>query len=161
MDRNLRRAEDALVTNGLGVVIFGAWSGIKSVMSLFMDLNGDGSPLTDISGTAGERAAVIVTLLIMLLIPLLVHCYVGFSAVREGRGQRKRHFYLFVAWVMIIFNLGFSIGLTVLAVLYGTLNELTFSTVITFLIDLTSLSILIGMIASAGKVRKLRAKGGN
>ena len=159
MDRELRKAEAALISNGFGVVIFGAWSGIKSVMGLFLDLNGDGVPAADITGTAGERAVVIVLVLIQLLIPLLLHCYVGFSAVSEGKGQPKRRFYLVVAWVMIFFNLSLYFVFFGLDALLQESITLSPNYVVSLLVDLTALGILIGMVASEKKVRKLRKSG--
>ena len=155
MKRELRKTEDKLVIDGIGVIIFDVWTVIKVMLLFWVN---EYKP-----GTNPEEALNFIPLWALALVLLVLsglivspRLYIGFSAIAEGKGKCKKSGYLFVAGLIITIN----IGMYIVAAVYQGMNlesfQLSADGILTMVIDLTSLAIPIEMIVSARKVRRLR-----
>ena len=162
-----RRSQNTLIVVGTGIILFGIWTAVKLLGSFFMlkketvaalrMIGGDG--IAELSDTAVFYVALFVVMVIMLVI-LAVRTYVGLSAIDEGRGKKRHRFYLPVAIIMIIggiasfFTNFFSVNENLS---YGALSPDT--TISGLIIELTSVIMLIEMVVSAVRIRKLNGPG--
>ena len=145
MKRELRRNEDKLVIDGIGVIIFAAWTVIKVILLFWVN---EYRPEINPEETSSIAPLWAVALILLVMLGLLVspRLYVGFSAIAEGKGKCKKSVYLFVAGLIIAIN----IGMYIAAAVYQGMNieSVQFSAdgILALVIDLTSLAILIEMI---------------
>ena len=106
----LRRYQNTLVIIGMGVIMFGVWSVIRTIV---LGLSSSDSALSVISdvlddnmakSTAERVAQVILMWLVIAAIGfvLALRIYVGLSARAEVFGKRRGSGYLIVAIVMIV-----------------------------------------------------------
>lgn len=147
----LRKNQNTLVVIGLGVIAFGIWSVIKSVLlNVF-----SGQPL---EGISEEETAVKVIFWILLVgslaIDLRLRFYVGLSAINEGRGRKKRKAY--IVWA---FFMAFMSALAVVAGL-ATIrySEAIGTMIVMIVVETTSCVLLVEMALAALKVKKLCRK---
>lgn len=144
----LRKNQNTLVVVGIGVIAFGIWSVIKSVMLTALN--------TEEMTSLAEQGTMVVVLFwvllgIMLAIELRLRLYVGLAAINEGRGRKKRKAYIVWAFFMALFSaLGVTVGL---AAIRST--EALGTTVVTVIVEITSCVLLVEMALSAIKVKRL------
>ena len=144
----LRKNQNTLIVVGLGVIAFGVWSVIKSV--LLTAFNGESLAALSEQGTA-YVAAFWILLGISLALDLRLRFYVGLAAINEGRGRKKRKAY--IVWAFLMAFMG---ALTVVAGL-ATIGryEPIGTTVVTVIVEATSCVLLVEMALAALKVKKL------
>ena len=146
----LRKNQNTLVAIGWGVIAFGIWSVIKGVLGAALNTEN----MTELSrqGTPA-LAAFWVMLGIALLIDLLLRMYVGRSAIREGKGEKKRWGYIVFALLMALT----STALTAVSVYFVARNgtESVVQLAATMIVELTSVITLLELVFSAVKVRRL------
>lgn len=144
----LRKNQNTLIVVGLGVIAFGVWSVIKSV--LLTAFNGESLAALSEQGTA-YVAAFWILLGISLALDLRLRFYVGLAAINEGRGRKKRKAY--IVWAFLMAFMG---ALTVVAGL-ATIGryEAIGTTVVTVIVETTSCVLLVEMALAALKVKKL------
>ena len=144
----LRKNQNTLIVVGLGVIAFGVWSVIKSV--LLTTLTGDTLANITEQGTA-VTVAFWIMLGIVLAIDLRLRLYVGLAAINEGRGRKKRKAYIVWAFLMAFMGaLAVVIGLATI----GS-SEAIGTTVVTVIVETTSCVLLVEMALAALKVKKL------
>lgn len=99
MERELRRNQNLLYCVGTGVIMFGLWSVIKGIMTLFLQkdelivmLETVKASLTPDQADYFVSTFTLVCIIIGIIIGvlLLMHICVGLSARKEGMGRRKR-----------------------------------------------------------------------
>lgn len=151
MERRLRKSQNNLVVIGYGVIAFGVWSVIKIV--LYTALN------TDINMLSAEGETVPVEvfwfiMLIFLAFELSLRLYVGFSAVYEGRGRKKRFGYIILALLMALIS--FALVAANLAA-FGS-DESPGKTVVTIIVEASSSIMLAEMAIFAVRVKLLGRK---
>ena len=151
IERRLRKSQNNLVVIGYGVIAFGVWSVIKIV--LYTALN------TDINMLSAEGETVPVEvfwfiMLIFLAFELSLRLYVGFSAVYEGRGRKKRFGYIILALLMALTS--FALVAANLAA-FGS-DESPGKTVVTIIVEASSSIMLIEMAIFAARVKRLGRK---
>lgn len=162
----IRKSQNTLIVVGSGIILFGIWSEIKFLSMLFllreetvagvMRLAG---PVEGISDRAAFLIIAVVSIVIMSFI-LSFRIYVGLAAIAEGRGKRRGYLYIFIAVLMIISSaLYFVVGATSAEAaeqLGAFTRSQSFSTLI---IDATSMIMLIQMVISSIKIKRLTGKG--
>ena len=151
MERRLRKSQNNLVVIGYGVIAFGVWSVIKIV--LYTALN------TDINMLSAEGETVPVEvfwfiMLVFLAFELSLRLYVGFSAVYEGRGRKKRFGYIILALLMALTS--FALVAANLAA-FGS-DESPGKTVVTIIVEASSSIMLAEMAIFAVRVKLLGRK---
>lgn len=151
MNAKARIMEINLRTLGAGVILLGAWTYIKFALTYLMY----DSQKDDYGVPPAFVPWIIAFVLVFAGIDFLLRLYIGLSARAEGKGKRKRVFYLIVT--------GFLLSLEIAAALvdiyfiffaYDTL----FTLIITFIIDLTSMILLLELMINAVGIRRLRRR---
>ena len=148
MGATIRRLENNLNTLGAGVIAFGFWAFIKFALSYLMMGSGIWEDIEE-----EIQTAVIITAWIISALSALVYLWLGLSARAEGKGKRKRIFYLIVIGVIITFS-ALVIVAEILALV--TLSDSLGKIIITLIIDATRMVFLIELLASSIKLRVLR-----
>ena len=145
MDATIRRLQNNLITLGTGTIAFGIWTVIKYFLLCTVDIPN----IIDSTGQIPDD---------IYRIAFFIICVIGFSARSEGRGKKKGWFYLITAII------------TILLYVFGVITEITamfsateglLNKIITLLIDTTSIVLIIEIIISSIKLKKLlRVRGG-
>lgn len=145
----MRKSQSDLKAIGLGVIAFGVWSVIKSVLYAALDTE---STLQ----TLGENRILILAfwlmLAIMLAIDLALRFYIGRSAIAEGKGAKRRAGYIVLALLMAVVNF---VLLFAGLFLQGISSDVA-KTVVTMIVEITSDVLLLEMGISAIRVRRLK-----
>lgn len=157
MDATIRRLQNNLFTLGTGTIAFGIWTVIKYFLLCTVDI-------PNIIYSTGQipddiyRIAFFIIVMTVAIFDFILRCVIGFSARSEGRGKKKGWFYLITAII------------TILLYVFGVITEITamfsateglLNKIITLLIDTTSIVLIIEIIISSIKLKKLlRVRGG-
>ncbi len=101
----LRKAQNMLSIAGMGVIFFGLWDGIKTILTLFL-FKEDVYALIQQSDTDHSMLLTAATYgisILMVVCIILIRLYVGLSACKEARGIRQRKFtYIVLSCFMVI-----------------------------------------------------------
>ena len=170
--RKIRKSQNTLVIVGSGIMMFAVWVALKmysmvllrtsAIVDDIRDALPEGSTALDLS----NRQLIMWTLFFVTLYVLVeagVRCFVGLSAIAEGRGGSPKRLYIPVTYILIIAGI-VSIGIDITAFVgikvngsimeeamtSTTIEDLAASTII----DLTSLIMLIQMLVSSFRVKK-------
>lgn len=101
---NYRRYKDKVIICGMGVIIFGIWSVIKTYMMFLFSINE-----LYVDGTAPETteekifALIFVTVFSILVFSL--HFYVGITAMKEAADPKNKKIFLFLGGLLFILAL--------------------------------------------------------
>ena len=158
MKRELRKTEDKLVIDGLGVIIFAVWHVFRSFLVMWMDGDRIETETAEIADLVSQWVFILVLLFFMILI-VTPRLYIGFSAIAEGKGKGKRRGYLVAAGLIAALDICLFTALAVFLIYQMRAEgsvQLSGNGILALVIDATSLWILIEMIVSARKVRRLR-----
>ena len=157
MEKKLRRSQVSLVTLGFGVILFGVWSVIKSLLyfrtGLFDDLDTQVEP----------EQLLFVKLVTVAFVALIVFADLGFRlkiglrARAEGMGCRQKSGYLVLAALIVLFNLAVELLSISFVVKNGLSGQSYIGYAVSMLVDLSSTVLLIELIVTVLRVRKLRA----
>ena len=150
----LRKNQDTLKIVGLGVMAFGAWSIVKSI--LYTTAQWSSIKEEIVVPEANETIAKMVYIFMIavtMVVEIVVRLYIGRSAIAEGKGERRRPGYVVVAFLITAIGL----TLTVTAfVVPGIRMELNLEALVSLFVEITSAVITLEMCWSAIRVRKLR-----
>ena len=158
----IRRSQNTLIVVGTGTILFGIWTMVKMLGTLFIlrketvdAFRENFEGLADYSDRMIFWVTAAVTFIIMA-IAVAVRAYVGLSAISEGRGERKGTLYLILVVIMIAFS-ATSFGANFSSVdAPQQLGAFTSNQSISALIiEATSMIMMIQMVVSALKIRKL------
>lgn len=148
MDVKIRRLEDNLITLGAGVIAFGMWSFIKNLLTnLTMG--------ESFSGTIGSQNQIALNLIGfgIIIISFLIHLWIGLSARAEGRGKRKRIFYLIAVGFIILCSILLILTEILLMILFAEIN---LSIAVTIIVDITKTVFMIELLYSSVTLRKVK-----
>ena len=157
MEKELRRKQVTLVTLGTGVILFGVWSVVKSLLyfrtNLFADLDTQVEPEL----LPYIKLATVVIVALFVLADLGIRLKIGRRARAEGMGRRQKNGYLILAALIVLVN----IIVDVLGVYYmvknGVPEQSGLDYIVSVLVDLSSTVLLAELIITVLRVRKLRA----
>ncbi|MCR4807054.1 MAG: hypothetical protein K5857_05200 [Lachnospiraceae bacterium] len=148
----IRKYRKNIEVSGLALIIIGAWSVLKTVLTLLL---GAKSFQELIGATDSEmeeyRVIYIVTMIMICAVALLFFLYLGTSAVKFSAGRKKKKTFLYIASVFGILTLA---GIP----LYFTSDDLiqNIDTVLaSVLVDLSTCFLIYDMVFSAHRLRKL------
>ena len=145
----MRKNQSDLAAIGLGVIAFGIWSVIKSVLSVALDTE---RALGSFEGDKYLILAFWIMLAILLAIDLALRFYIGSSAIAEGKGASRSAGYIVLALLMGALSFVLLVaGLFVQDAFANIVN-----TVVTMIVELTSDVLMLEMGISAIRVRRLR-----
>ena len=156
MEKELRRKQVTLVTLGTGVILFGVWSVVKSLLyfrtNLFADLDTQAEP-----ELLPYMLATVVIVALFVLADLGIRLKIGRRARAEGMGRRQKNGYLILAALIVLFNLAVELFSIYFVVKNGLSGQSHIEYAVSMLVDLSSTVLLIELIVTVLRVRKLRA----
>lgn len=143
----LRRCRNRLVISGAGVIAFGVWSVVKTVLAVTLRYD-EVQVLLDLDGVPFPgliRIFVFALVAIILSADLALRLFVGLSARSEGFGRKKHYVYIGLAVLMIVFSLwtivfGFNVDD------YDSIPDMAISLIVELTSDLALLEIVISAI---------------
>ena len=139
----LRRNRNTLVVAGMGVVAFGIWSIIKTLMEgLFGSLVDEMKELLIEMPTAVKFFILCFTAIFML-IDVLLRILIGVLAYRNSK-REKQSLSILIPAVMVGITSAFSLFVVVHSMLVE--NKFTVDNYVAFFVELTSFSILLELI---------------
>ena len=163
--RELRRERSTLRSLALGIIVFGLWSVLKTVITLMM------VPLEEILDSkalaavtnSGLRFAVyavmVITALAIMSIDLIPRLYVARKARREGLGEDQGRGWIIWAVILLVFWIVLDIiGITMLPVHITDADNGPLDSIVTLAVDLTATVILGELCFTAFRVKKLAAE---
>ena len=157
MEKELRRKQVTLVTLGTGVILFGVWSVVKSLLyfrtNLFNDLDTQIEPKL----LPYVKLAVVVIVALFVLADLGIRLKIGRRARAEGMGRRQKNGYLILAALIVLVNITGDLLGVYFIVKNGVPEQSGLDYVVSVLVDLSSTALLAELIITALRVRKLRA----
>ena len=157
MEHELRRRQVTLVTLGTGVILFGVWSVVKSLLyfrtNLFKDLDTQVEP--ELLPYIKLFTVVIVALFV--LADLGIRLKIGRRARAEGMGRRQKNGYLILAALIVLVNITGDLLGVYYIVKNGVPEQSGLDYVVSVLVDLSSTILLAELIITVLRVRKLRA----
>ncbi|MBO4900010.1 MAG: hypothetical protein J5509_06940 [Lachnospiraceae bacterium] len=155
-DRTLIKFKDSLIVSGTGVMVFGFWVVIKSVLMLVFQ-RGEVNELVDHAlDDPEERKYIYLVMVIILVIIIGIRSYIGLSARADGFGRKKSMVYVIVAVAVLIFEVWATIDS--LSKFDGSSFDDIMDRSIEVLVDITTYIVMIQMIISSIAVRYLRRK---
>ena len=157
MEKKLRRSQVTLVTLGTGVILFGVWSVVKSLLyfrtGLFTGLDTQVEPEL----LPYIKLAVVVIVALFVLADLGIRLKIGRRARAEGMGRRQKNGYLILAALIVLVNITGDLLGVYYIVENGVPEQSGLDYVVSVLVDLSSTVLLAELIVTALRVRKLRA----
>ena len=156
MEKELRRKQVTLVTLGTGVILFGVWSVVKSLLyfrtNLFADLDTQAEP-----ELLPYMLATVVIVALFVLADLGIRLKIGRRARAEGMGRRQKNGYLILAALIVLVNITGDLLGVYYIVKNGVPEQSGPDYIVSVLVDLSSTILLAELIITALRVRKLRA----
>ena len=146
-ERKMRRYQNLLTVSGLGVIIFGLWSVLKSILLLFMK---EGI-LSEIPDDTFVRVMFFLILGGILLVDVLIRLYVGLSARAEGFGKKKGYAYVIIAILMALASLT-----SLVLIFFDTNEQSLWELIVSVIVEATSLVVTIELLVAAFTVKKLK-----
>ncbi len=148
----LRRYEDDLNICGMGAVIMGVWSIIRICMQFMLN-----PPDLGISDEDPETAIFVMLFMaigatVILVMILGIHLYIGINAMKVAQRKKYKKKYFAVTIIALVINAVSMISYK------DSLSDLGHidTTIASMLVDLVTIYILVIIIRSELKVRKLR-----
>ena len=150
----LRKNQDTLKIVGLGVMAFGAWSIIRTILYITSQWSSIVEEITvpEVSETIMKTMYFFMTA-VVLAVEIAIRLYIGRSAVAEGKGERKGPGYIVVAFLITLIGLALTASAIVIP---GIHIELNLDLLASLFVEITSAVITFEMCWSAVRVRKLR-----
>ncbi|MCR4589489.1 MAG: hypothetical protein K5668_01545 [Lachnospiraceae bacterium] len=150
----LRRYEDDLNVSGTGVVILGAWSVIRALIEIAT--NAKEIFKTAEINTFFEKVVAVVIILgvigIISFIIMKVYLYIGLNAMRAAKGKPHKKGYLAAAIIITVISV---LSLSSYIDNIQVLKNID-TTIASFLVDITTIYILILVIVSSFRIKKIK-----
>lgn len=161
----LRMYSNRLIMSGWGIMLLGIWESVRATMSMYIyrreitDFMCEDLEIT----THQERLVVfmvfVAAMTVAYFLGLLIHLYIGKSAISDGHGKKRRCFYLIPAIVIIMLSFMSQMS-TEEPQQYETPQEIIVldTAFATDLLDITLCLTCIEMIYCSARVHILRRK---
>ena len=158
----LRRSQNTLVIVGSGIMLTGVWAAIKAYSMLFLrgskGIESMSRAIDETSARMADREVVIIAVAgvtMYVLFELGLRFYIGRCAIAEGKGRGVRRLYIFITVWLCGLTLLFAIGEAYLMITGSNEEHVTrMDSAAAFIIDMTSLIMMVQMIASHSRVRR-------
>ena len=148
MDAKTRKTAINLITLGTGVVFFGIWKLVKSLVS-FILLD------AELHENLTEEMILFTKIFFWSLIGIsfILNLYVGLSARALGKGKNTSSFFLVVAGIIVFFrSIIAAIELIAAFLDHGD----TINLIITAFIDITTIVFLVELMVYSIRLKKIR-----
>lgn len=153
--KELRRYQNTMVIYGTGVILFGFWNLLKTILSFVFQTEDMREILEEMRKERFIAIFYILFFVIILGVDLLLRLNVGLSARAEGFGQKRKHGYLISAAVLIASSV-FSLYMVFTQFTLADSNLLTLLT--GAVIELTSMATLIELFVAVLRAKSLEKR---
>ena len=143
----MRRYQNLLTVSGLGVIIFGLWTVLKTILLLFMQED----MLDDLPDGLFYRVLFFTLIGGVLLIDFLIRLFVGLSARAEGFGKKKGYGYIVVAILIAIASLA-----SLVLIFFDIADRSILELIVSFIVEATSMIATVELLVAAFTVKKLK-----
>ena len=143
----MRRYQNLLTVSGLGVIIFGLWTVLKTILLLFLQED----MLDDLPDGLFYRVLFLTLVGGGLLIDFLIRLFVGLSARAEGFGKKKGYGYIVVAILIAIASLA-----SLVLIFFDTGDRSILELIVSFIVEATSMIATVELLVAAFTVKKLK-----
>ena len=160
MDIELRRRRINLSTLGTGVVAFGVWNVLKTMLYIFA------SPVSFVYVDDAAAYGAVVSLIFYVLLGLLLaldlslRLYIGLSARAEGRGRRKGSGYIIAAAALFAMTAAYYVAAWVTHSNTRLENQAALDYYVSMFVDITAMIMLGDLLYTAIRARKLEKQMG-
>ena len=143
----IRRDQHTLVILGNGVILFGVWSFVKAILSLWL------TPSVYMQGADPSvgKITIVIAVLIALVVDLLLRFFVGRSARNVGLGKKTHIAYIGAAVLLMIL---YVISTGGMFYQFFVQQNNMFESLINLIIDITSFIILLELVIASVKVKR-------
>ena len=148
----LRRYEDDLNIGGIGAVIMGVWLIVRICMQFMLNPPDLGLNEEDPETALFVMIFISVAMALILITILCFHLYIGINAMRAAQGKKYKKKYFAVAIIALVVNV---LSMISYKDSFSDLSNID-TTIASILVDLVTIYILIIVIRSELKLRKLR-----
>ena len=145
----LRKNQSDLVAIGLGVIAFGVWSVIKTVLYVAFHTE------SVLGSLEGDKYLILTFWILLggvLAIGLALRLYIGLSAIAEGKGKKRKAGYIVLSLLMSVL----SFVLLTAGLLAQGFAGAAGNTAVTLMVEMTSDVLLLEMSISAIRVRRMK-----
>ena len=143
----MRRYQNLLTVSGLGVIIFGLWTVLKTILLLFLQE----AMVDDLPDGLFYRVLFFTLIGGVLLIDFLIRLFVGLSARAEGLGKTKGYGYIVVAILIAIASL-----VSLVLIFFDTADRSILELIVSFIVEATSMIATVELLVAAFTVKKLK-----
>ncbi len=143
----MRRYQNLLTVSGLGVIIFGLWTVLKTILLLFLQED----MVDDLPDGLFYRVLFFTLIGGVLLIDFLIRLFVGLSARAEGFGKKKGYGYIVVAILIAIASLA-----SLVLIFFDTADRSILELIVSFIVEATSMIATVELLVAAFTVKKLK-----
>lgn len=155
IQKELRRNQYTLIITGAGVIIFGVWSLVKTLLLMVFAPSYMHTYFNPEDIWSDKLVMTIIYIIVVLIsiIGLLIQLYIGRSAIKEARGKRKRSLYLVIAVIEMFF-----LAVSILSTLFflGSTEQYLLNSIVSMFIDFTLFVIFLELFISSRRLRKIR-----
>ena len=144
----MRRYQNLLTVSGLGVIIFGLWTALKTILLLFLQED----MVDDLPDGLFYRVLFFTLIGGVLLIDFLIRLFVGLSARAEGFGKKKGYGYIVVAILIAIASL-----VSLVLIFFDTADRSILELIVSFIVEATSMIATVELLV-AKKTKKKKKK---
>jgi hypothetical protein len=150
----IRKYNNDIKICGIGVIVLSIWSMIRFYLTVYFsdvtmaDLFDFSDDMTDF-----EIGFIVVFFWIIMAITVLIHLYLGMSAIKYSMGKKKRCGFLILVFVYVVMDLSSIVVFLVPG--ESSTNDTKFASI---LLDITSLYFSFDMIYAVIRVKMLRKK---
>ena len=165
VNQQIRRCQNTLVIIGMGIIAFGFWSILKSVVVILMGSREDFYQSYGLTDDGLSDLANYISVGIVLAVDLWIRVNIGLKARREGladpyaapRRKQKSGYLVAAVFLIILSILSMIVFITLpfISNLIGTELE-TDMDLVSWIIELTNLIALIELVAAAFRLRRLK-----
>lgn len=153
MQSQLRRNQDTLVVVGTGIIAFGVWNILESVL-LFVLVSSHLEVSMPPGYTLDQYSQMLVYSVVpMTAVGLVMNLFVGLSARAEGLGRRrgKGLAYVFIAVVMALFGV---VVVTLLGLAVFLTEVPVMDCLIPIVMECTSIVVLVELVAASIRTKR-------
>lgn len=143
----MRRYQNLLTVSGLGVIIFGLWTVLKTILLLFLQED----MVDDLPDGLFYRVLFFTLIGGVLLIDFLIRLFVGLSARAEGFGKKKGYGYIVVAILIAIASLA-----SLVLIFFDIADRSILELIVSFIVEATSMIATVELLVAAFTVKKLK-----
>ena len=143
----MRRYQNLLTVSGLGVIIFGLWTVLKTILLLFLQED----MVDDLPDGLFYRVLFFTLIGGVLLIDFLIRLFVGLSARAEGFGKKKGYGYIVVAILIAIASLA-----SLVLIFFDTADRSVLELIVSFIVEATSMIATVELLVAAFTAKKLK-----